>query len=378
MSILNMDMLKADAAAAAEEPWRIHAQEWSVKRLLEPLDYAQSLLGKRFLERGGTLAVVAPSGVGKTVGSVQMAACWSIGREVFHIKPSAPLRVLVVQNEDTENDTKGPLQGVIWNCGFNIEDVKLMHANMKVVRLVSLRGLAAAVAIRALAIEWKADLVIVNPLMAFTPGKQGEETEVFVREHLQPIATELNCGVVAIHHTPKIGRMNGVGTGANEYERQYNAAGKADVVNAFRAILNIMPVGNGVFKFSADKRGRKIGWTWDGQPTIELYFKHASDPSDGDLVWWMDATFEEAEQASSAQAYQDILKVLPDHDAEPICRTRVRDEAKKKIGAGKDKADAWLKLALEDKLAEKVDALTSSGRKEALFKRAKNVVEVYK
>jgi hypothetical protein len=215
-----------------------------------------------------------------------------------------------------------------------------------------------------------AELEQEHTTMAYVPGKQGEETEVFVREHLQPIATELRVGVVAIHHTPKIGRQNGVGTGANEYERQYNSAGKAEVVNAFRAILNIMPVGNGVFKFTADKRGRKIGWSWEEKPTIERYFKHACDPDNPDLVWWRDATPEEAEQAANAEMYQDILKALPEHDEPPVSRERVHEQAKRVLKIGKHKADDWLKLAFEDELVDRVQNRNANGRTEAMFRRA--------
>jgi hypothetical protein len=363
--------------APASDGWKRYIEEWTVERLREPIDYEQNLAGARWLERGGTAALVAPSGIGKTVASVQIAVSWSVGHPAFHIKPACALRVLVVQNEDTENDTKGPLQGVIQNCGFDSDAVALMNANLKIVRLVALRGGMAAKAIRGFAIEWKADVIMVNPLMAYVPGKQGEETEVFIREHLQPIATELKVGIVAIHHTPKIGRQNGVGTGGNEYERQYNSAGKAEVVNAFRAILNIMPIGNGVFKFTADKRGRKIGWTWEGKPTIERYFKHACDPVNPDLIWWKDATPEEAEQAANGEMYQDILKILPDYDESAVSRERVHEQAKRILKIGKHKADGWLKLAIEDKLVDRVENKNANGRIEVLFRRAKAVEGVY-
>ena len=74
--------VKDIAADLRGEPttWQKHAQEWSVEQLQAPIDYAQSLLGNRYLERGGTMAVVAPSGIGKTVWSIQVAANFSVAK----------------------------------------------------------------------------------------------------------------------------------------------------------------------------------------------------------------------------------------------------------------------------------------------------------
>ena len=48
--------------------------------------------------------VVAPSGVGKSVFSVQAAIEWGAGRAAFGIKPAQPLRVLIIQAEDDTGD----------------------------------------------------------------------------------------------------------------------------------------------------------------------------------------------------------------------------------------------------------------------------------
>jgi hypothetical protein len=64
------------------------------------------------------------------------------------------------------------------------------------------------------------------------------------------------------------------------------------------------------------------------------------------------------------------VDVLPAAEAPGLSRERVRDLAKTKLGAGKNKADAWLKLAIEDGIVERVqNPIPDSKRTEALFRR---------
>ena len=62
------------------------------------------LLEERYLCRGGGMFVVAPSGQGKSLMTIQMAIFWGIGLPVFGIKPACPLRVSIIQAEDDKGD----------------------------------------------------------------------------------------------------------------------------------------------------------------------------------------------------------------------------------------------------------------------------------
>lgn len=365
----------AFTAKAAEIPFgaekRKHVEEWTLDELLRPIDYGENLLGNRFLERGGIVAMVAPSGVGKSVACLQMSINFACGREAFHIKPDRPLRVLVIENEDTLNDCKSPVQGVWASLSLPDEEADRVRENLRVVKVVGVRGKRAADDFKSLVKEHESDLVFINPLLSYCPGKQGEETEVFIRESLLPLAHETKTGLFLIHHTPKIGRQNGVGTGGNEYERQYDAAGKADVVNALRGIINIQPCGNRVFRFTADKRGDKIGWTWDSEPTKERYFQHSSAPDDPEKIWWRDASPEDVEKAKEGEDCTVLLKILPAPGEEGFSRERIIHLAKEKLSIGKSKTEGFIKMGLEDGVIDRLEARTESGRKSALFRASR-------
>ena len=64
-----------------------------------------TLLGDRFLNRGGSCIVVAPRVFGKSTLSIQVAILWSCGQPAFDIQNrQRRFRILIVQSEDDEGD----------------------------------------------------------------------------------------------------------------------------------------------------------------------------------------------------------------------------------------------------------------------------------
>jgi hypothetical protein len=130
-------------------------------------------------------------------------------------------------------------------------------------------------------------------------------------------------------------------------------------------MIQIEPVAKGVYLFRISKRWQRTGWTWEGKPVSERYFRHAKNE-----VRWIDALPEEAAEAKAVENYKVILEVLPAPDKPGISRERLRDAAKNKLSIGKGKADSWLKLAIEDGTVERLETpIPDSKRKEALFRR---------
>jgi hypothetical protein len=68
------------------------------------IDESKTLLGKRYLCRGGGLFIVAPSGHGKSVLAAQAAIEFACGLPAFGIKPTKQLKSLIVQAEDDDGD----------------------------------------------------------------------------------------------------------------------------------------------------------------------------------------------------------------------------------------------------------------------------------
>src|ERR1700757_4732084 len=84
------------------------------------IDYSVNILGNRFLERGTYGTIVGSSGIGKSVLAVQIGILAALGREVFGLKVDRPLRVLVVQAEDSWNDRVEQATGIINSLDLSI------------------------------------------------------------------------------------------------------------------------------------------------------------------------------------------------------------------------------------------------------------------
>jgi hypothetical protein len=78
-----------------------HSLAWYAS---QPIDKERTLLANRYLCRSCGMFIVAPSGMGKSTLSLQMAVLWCCGLVAFGIKPNKALRILIVQSEDDQGD----------------------------------------------------------------------------------------------------------------------------------------------------------------------------------------------------------------------------------------------------------------------------------
>jgi RecA-family ATPase len=138
---------------------------------------ADTLLCKRYLCRGGGLLVVAPSGHGKSVLSMQAAIQWAIGKPSFGVKPARPLRILIIRAEDDEGDCIEMSQ-IAKHLEITKDEFTLLERNVWLEPLNDLTGLEFIRAVDGFLDEWPADIVIINPLTAYlgattrTPRRQ--------------------------------------------------------------------------------------------------------------------------------------------------------------------------------------------------------------
>ena len=119
------------------------------------------LLGNRYLCRGSGMFVVAPSGVGKSVFSIQAAIEWGAGRAAFGIKPAQPLRVLILQAEDDTGDVIEMAQ-IARHLRLTDPDVKVLRENVWIESLNDLTGVDFLHALDGFLDQFAADLVIIN------------------------------------------------------------------------------------------------------------------------------------------------------------------------------------------------------------------------
>lgn len=267
----------------------------------QQIDKKNTLLDLRYLCRGNGMLVIAPSGLGKSTLSIQIAILWSCGRPAFGITTQQPMNILVVQAEDDQGDCT-EMARMINHLGLKPDELKLVEANTELIRCNDLTGTDFIKALKAKLKEASEagrpiDLIIINPYSTYLGDDvlSADKNFQFLNKLLNPVLTDFSAGIVIIHHTPKTNYTDF--NKLNPWDWQYSGAGSAALTNWARAIMVIVPQEHDtkVFMFVAAKRGKRLE-LWED--SIIRYFKHA-DP--GEPMQWLDVTDEEKNTATDAK-----------------------------------------------------------------------------
>jgi hypothetical protein len=250
---------------------------------------------------------------------------------------------------------------------FTEEKIALVKENLIVFPPVAggspsyLRGLLDDVAE-----TYKPDLISLNPLLAFCAADYTRELGAMLYTVIDPIVKRHHIGFLGVHHTPKPFSKAGLSYGAYDY--QYLAAGDARIANWPRLSLQLEPITANPVLIAClriAKRWQRIAWLNEhGEPTRERFIKHSSSK-----IWWCDATQDEAEAARENEDSRKILDILPPPTEPGIIREEIHVLAKNKLGIGKAKADAWLKIELRKEMIDRQTGRSESNREIALFRR---------
>ena len=319
-------------------------QVFSILNLPES-DGAETLLGERWLCRGGAALMVGASGLGKSSTSMQMDLCWACGREAFGIKPARPLRILTIQAENDMGDMREMRDGVLRGCSFAPEEMELIAQNLHLVKEQTRTGVDFVENIVGpLLDKVKPDLLRIDPLAAYAGADmtQAAEAAKLLRNTLNPILTEYGCGLILVHHTPKTTGRDTSKWNASDWS--YAGAGSADIVNWARATL-IMEAGKeiGTACFIAAKRGMRIGWRdAEGKKETKRWFKH----SPGSICW--ESTEAPIGGGKTAPSVEDLLELIP-AGGNGIKRDELTGLAAPSHGIGEKKARLLLSKLLEEK-----------------------------
>jgi hypothetical protein len=272
------------------------------------------LLQHRFLRRGGGLLLCGPTGIGKSSFAMQCAIHWALGRECFGITPTRPLKSLLIQAENDDGDLAEMRDGVIAGLGLSAEEAKAACENILVVREDSRTGVNFFLTVvHPLLAEHKPDLLWIDPALAYLGGEASVQKDVtaFLRNHLNPLVREFNCGVAIVHHTnkPPTGREKAKWSGS---DFAYLGSGSIEWANWARAILALRGLGSHeVFELRAAKRGSRLGWKEaDGSTSYAKLIAHAKER---DVICWREVDPSEIETGGRPKSYdpEEILALLP-------------------------------------------------------------------
>jgi AAA domain len=310
-----------------------HSIDWFAK---QAINHNDTLLGNRYLCRTGGMFIVAPSGLGKSILSIQMAVLWCCGSIAFGITPRKALRILIVQSEDDQGDCTEMSQ-VMDHLNLTLQQKTLVATNSLLVRCNDLVGGEFIEALRVELTDARGagqpfDLVIINPFGVYL-GADVKDTDActeFLNQGLNPVLSEFNVGVILIHHTPKTSFQNT--DKYNIWDWMYFGAGCASITNWARVMMAIKPETDDlqVYRFIAAKRGKRID-DWNG--SVERYFAWSSIPG---VLRWEDATAAQIAQATAAAARHKtadlliaLMQVPPiDPELKPIVIRKIQSACK--------------------------------------------------
>lgn len=231
-----------------------------------------TILGDRWLCKGGSCMWVGPSGVGKSVLLMQASMRWAVGEDFFGIKPVRPLKSVVLQAENDMGDLADAFQGVhaaLQQAGQSVD----IGDRMRFYTESTWTGEVFARQVELLIERDKPDLIWVDPLMAYSGGDLSKQEHVswFCRNLLNPISVAHGVTWMVVHHTPKPPKEQADQAFS---DMAYKGFGSVELVNWARAVVVLSPVKhqtNNLFRLDFPKRGKKTGLP---EPTLWLEHSH--------------------------------------------------------------------------------------------------------
>jgi hypothetical protein len=333
-SPINAISFWADANGVAAEPAVTVSSRPVAKRLDELVAHLvndpNELLRTRYLCRGAGLLLVGPTGIGKSSWAMQAMILWALGRPAFGIVPSGPLKSLLIQAENDEGDLAEMRDGVI--AGMNLSDEEKTAAlqNVVIVREDARTGWRFFnETAHPLLVEHRPDLLWIDPALSYLGGEVNSQKDVggFLRNQLNPLIREFNCGAVVVHHTnkPAAGHEKPDWSGS---DFAYLGGGSAEWANWARAVVALRSLGShSVFELRAAKRGGRLGWLEpDGvTKTYSKLIAHADVPG---VICWREADPSEMPEAKNARRIYTKADLMPHVPPDkPIAKEVLRSKA---------------------------------------------------
>lgn len=264
------DLLALNIGAKSWLDWEIWCKEqqlpapFSLKEMLsfDPKDDPDTLIGDRWLCRGGSILWVGESGVGKSVMTTQAALSWAIGKPLFGVKPARPLRSLIVQAENSFGDVSEGLQGILGALpAKHLPAIaNTLDENLLFVANETWVGEHFCTQLGKLISKHKPDLVWIDPLLSYLGGdiSSNEHVGRFLRTWLNPILKATGAAAMVVHHTGKPPKERGKQSISSA---TYAGIGASELVNWARGVVTLQssPDGQHEFDLTFAKRGKRAG-----------------------------------------------------------------------------------------------------------------------
>ena len=248
-----------------------------------------TVLGNRWLCKGGSALIVSQAGVGKSSLMMQAAVHWAVGgrKDFFGIKSKRPLRIVIVQAENDFGDVAEAYQDVVAGAQLWPDEKLKLEDNLAIFRDIHSVGESFPGMVRDLIVQHRADLIFVDPLLSFAGIDIADQQQAtrFLRHDLNKILVETQAVLIAMHHTTKP-RAAKDKDGQTIADLAYSGAGSSEFVNYFRevAVLVRQQGDEPIFKFGLTKRRGRAGLKdVSGDFAGEISIRHAR--AKGEIRW---------------------------------------------------------------------------------------------
>jgi hypothetical protein len=190
--------------------------------LADDIEVPPVLVDPFLVVRGGVDGLIGRAGKGKTVFALNRMMRWSAGSPLFadwkdkdgnhYMKPSGPLKCLVIENEGAGGLFHRQV-GIMLNAEGYLTDEErdLVRENMLVWGDGGYSGLklddpAKLKMVRDGCEKWEPDIVFIEPFRGLWNGEENSATDMaVVVDAMVEIAADYKCGVMVSHHERKSG-----------------------------------------------------------------------------------------------------------------------------------------------------------------------------
>ncbi len=248
-----------------------------------------SVLGNRYLCKGGSCVIVAQTSAGKSSLGMQMAVLFALGLPFFGLKPSKPLKQIYLQAENDIGDAAEMFQGVL--AGLDLlpdpldekavnHIVKMLEKNLIIIRDQTHVGPGFSAYAKKLVEEHKPELFWIDPMLSFYGDDINDQKAMsrFLRAHLNPISEATGIVWMLLHHTGKPSK-DAAKTQKNWSSRDfsYMGIGSSELSNWARAIICLTATSEDEFRMIFAKRGWRAGLMSGDTPVTELNLAYSTD-----------------------------------------------------------------------------------------------------
>ena len=208
-----------------------------------------TLLGNRWLCKGGSLLINAQSGIGKSSLTMQLAIGWALHGLglfpellTFGLNPVRPLKSLILQAENDIGDQAEILQSVICKYGkkhCGEPEKKALNERLVFYRDNVHSGHEFLRVLEALIVRHKPDVAWIDPLMCYL-GDDISDQKVVTEfcNGLNRISSKTGVLLVLIHHLPKPRE----GTARTDSDLAYAGFGSSALTNWAREVITLQRV----------------------------------------------------------------------------------------------------------------------------------------